>query len=112
MSYLPIARKRYGAYLGGQEEVMNKYVIERDVPGIGKTTPEGFKHATESSNKALESVGDGIQWQESYITGDKIFCVYLADNEEKIREHAKKAGLPANRIHKVKTVLDPTSAND
>ncbi len=89
---------------------MNKYVIEREIPGVGGNTPEGFCKAADQSNKVLDKL-DGIQWLESFVTPDKLFCVYLADNEGVIRDHAQKSGFPATRIHKVKTVLDPTSAN-
>ncbi len=89
---------------------MNKYVIERDMPGVGQKTPEGLREATAHSNAVLGQLGNGIQWVESYVTADKLFCVYLADDEKLIRDHATKSGFPANRIHKVRAVLDPSSA--
>jgi uncharacterized protein DUF4242 len=88
-----------------------KYVIEREIPGVGKNTAEGFQKAAARSNGVLEKLGDGIQWIESYVTADKLFCVYLAPNEKIIREHAEQSGFPATRIHEVQTVLDPTSAS-
>jgi hypothetical protein len=90
---------------------MKKYVIERDIPGVGKNNAEGFRNAAAKSNAVLERLGDRIQWVESYVTGDKLFCVYLAANEKIIRDHAEQSGFPASRIHEVRTVLDPTSAN-
>ncbi len=89
---------------------MKKYVIERDIPGVGGNTPEGFCEAADQSNRALDPL-EGIQWIQSFVTADKLFCVYLADDERVIREHAQKSGFPATRIHQVKTILDPTSAN-
>ena len=89
---------------------MDKYVIERDIPGVGGNTPEGFCKAARQSNQVLDQL-NGIQWQESFVTADKLFCVYLADSEAVIREHAQKSGFPATRVHRVRTVLDPTSAN-
>ncbi len=90
---------------------MKKYVIERDIPGVGKNTPEGLRGAAAKSNGVLEQLGQGIQWVESYVTADKLFCVYLAENEKIIRDHAAKSGFPATRVHEVRAVLDPTSAN-
>ena len=89
---------------------MRKFVIERDIPGVGGNTPEGFCKAADTSNKALAAL-EGIQWIQSYVTADKLFCVYLADDEAVIREHAKTSGFPATKIREVKTILDPTSAN-
>jgi len=89
---------------------MKKYVIERDIPGVGTNTAEGFCEAADQSNRALGPL-DGIQWIQSYVTPDKLFCVYLADDERVIREHARISGFPASKIHAVRTILDPTSAN-
>ena len=90
---------------------MFKYVIEREIPGVGKNTAEGFCQVARTSNAAINKVGEGIQWQESFVVADKTFCIYLADSEAKIREHAQKSGFPATRIHQVKAVIDPTTAN-
>jgi hypothetical protein len=90
--------------------IMKKYVIEREIPGVGKHTAEGFCEAADQSNRALDPL-DGIQWIQSFVTPDKLFCVYLADDEEVIREHARTSGFPATKIHLVRTILDPTSAN-
>lgn len=89
---------------------MKKYVIERDIPGVGGNTAEGFCKAAAQSNTALEPL-EGIQWIQSFVTPDKLFCVYLADSEEVIREHARTSGFPATKIREVRTILDPTSAN-
>jgi Protein of unknown function (DUF4242) len=111
MAHLPCAHKTPRTHLEHEkEESMEKYVIERDIPGVGGNTPEGFCKAARQSNQVLGQL-EGIQWMESFVTPDKLFCVYLADNEQVIRDHAQKSGFPATRIHKVKTVLDPTSAN-
>jgi hypothetical protein len=90
--------------------VMKKYVIEREIPGVGSNTHEGFVKAAAQSNRVLDGL-EGIQWIQSYATSDKLFCVYLADDEQVIREHAEKSGFPATKIHPVKTIVDPTTAN-
>jgi hypothetical protein len=77
---------------------MKTYLIERDIPNAGKLTPEELKAISQKSVGVLKEMGPGIQWIESYVTGDKIFCVYKAENEDMIREHAKKGGFPANVI--------------
>jgi len=89
---------------------MPKYVIERDMPGVGKLTSPQLQEASQTSCNILRQQGTGIQWVHSYVTGDKIYCVYIAENEELIREHARKTGFPANRISEVKAVIDPTSS--
>jgi hypothetical protein len=89
--------------------MLQKYVIERDIPGVGSNTPEGFCKAAQKSNETIDQL-DRIQWLESFVTPDKLFCVYLAEDEKVIREHAQKSGFPATHIHKVKTVLDPSTA--
>lgn len=90
---------------------MKKYVIERDMPGVGKKTAPELREASAHSNNVLGELGQGIQWVQSYVTGDKIFCVYLADSEKLIRDHAAKSGFPANKIHEVRAVIDPTTPN-
>lgn len=89
---------------------MPKYVIERDLPGAGKLTPEQVQAISQKSRAALLGLGPEIQWVESYITDDKIYCVYIAPNEGMIREHAKQGGIPANSIAEVKATIDPTTA--
>jgi hypothetical protein len=89
---------------------MPKYVIERDMPGVGKLSAEELQAASQTSCNVLKNLGPQIQWVQSYVTDDKIYCVYIAPNEEIIREHAKQGGFPANSISKVKNVIDPTTA--
>jgi hypothetical protein len=89
---------------------MPKYVIERDIPGIGNATPDQFLAISQKSCSVLNRLGPAIQWLHSYVTDDKIYCIYIAPNEEIVLEHAKQGGFPANRISKVKSVIDPTSA--
>jgi hypothetical protein len=89
---------------------MPKYVIEREIPGAGKFTDAELKTISQKSVGVLKEMGPQIQWLESYVTGDKIYCVYLAPDEEAIREHARKGGFPANRISAVRRLIDPTTA--
>jgi hypothetical protein len=94
-----------------QGETMQKYVIERDIPGAGRMSPAELNAASKKSREALASTGSNVQWVQSYVTDDKLYCVYLAHNEDDIRRHAKAAGIPATRISAVKTILDPTNGN-
>lgn len=89
---------------------MPKYVIERDIPEVGKSTPEQIRAISQKSCSVLQNLGPQIQWLHSYVTDDKIYCVYIAPNEEMVRKHANQGGFPANRISEVKLVIDPTSA--
>ena len=89
---------------------MPKYVIERDVPGAGKLSAQEVQAISQKSCSVLNKLGPLIQWVQSYVTGDKIYCVYIAPNEEMIREHARQGGFPANRISEVKQIIDPTTA--
>ncbi len=89
---------------------MPKYVIEREIPGAGNMSPEQLQAASRKSNSVLQNLGPQIQWQQSYVTGDKLYCIYVAPNEEMIREHAKQGGFPANSISEIKTIIDPTTA--
>lgn len=91
---------------------MKKFIIEREIPGIGARSDGDYCEAARGSNGALAQLGPKIQWQESYVAGDKTFCVYLADSEELIREHAKLSGFPANKITEIKRMIDPTTADD
>jgi hypothetical protein len=90
---------------------MKKYVIERDLPGAGKLSQVELDAASKKSREALASLKANVQWVQSYVTDDKIYCVYLAESEDAIRNHAKAAGLPATRIAPVKTILDPINGN-
>jgi Protein of unknown function (DUF4242) len=90
---------------------MKTYLIERDIPGAGQLTPEQLKAISQKSNSVLKEMGPDIQWIQSYVTGDKIFCVYKAENEDLIREHAKKGGFPANKITEISTEISPATAD-
>ncbi|KUG08637.1 DUF4242 domain-containing protein [Solirubrum puertoriconensis] len=89
---------------------MPRFVIERDLPGAGNLSPEQLRGISQTSCDVLRGMGPEIQWQQSYVTNDKIYCVYIAPNEDMIREHATKGGFPANSISKVAMVIDPTTA--
>ena len=89
---------------------MKTYLIEREIPGAGKFTPEQLKAISQKSCDVLKEMGPQIQWIQSYVTGDKIFCVYKAESEELIREHAKKGGFPANTIIEVPSGMSPATA--
>jgi hypothetical protein len=89
---------------------MPKYVIERDIPGAGTLTPEELKGISQTSCGVLSQMGSEIQWVQSYVTGDKIYCVYIAPNEDLVREHASRGGFPADRVSAVTSMIDPTTA--
>ncbi len=89
---------------------MPKYVIERDIPGAGKLSAEQLQGISGKSCSVLKDLGPQIQWLHSYVTTDKIYCVYIAPNEELVREHAKRGGFPANRVSQISTIIDPTTA--
>ena len=89
---------------------MPKYVIEREIPGAGKLTPEQQKSISQTSCGVLSKLGSQIQWVHSYVTNDKIYCIYNAPNEEMVREHAKQGGFPANSVSRVFSIIDPTTA--
>jgi len=90
---------------------MPKYVIERELPGAGKLTQDQLQAVSQKSCGVLRSLGPEIQWIHSYVTGDKIYCIYRAPNEEMVREHARQGGFPANRISEVVAIIDPTTAD-
>jgi Protein of unknown function (DUF4242) len=89
---------------------MPKFVIEREVPGAGNLSEKELRELSRKSVDVLNEMGPEIQWLHSYVTGDKIYCVYLAPDEAAVREHAKKGGFPANRISAVRRLIDPTTA--
>lgn len=95
-----------------EEANMPKFLIEREIPGAGSLTPQQLHGVAEKSCSVLRNLGPQIQWVQSYVTGDKIYCVYIAPNEEMIREHARLGGFPANRISQIVTIIDPTTAED
>ncbi len=89
---------------------MPKYVIERDIPGAGRLSPGELQAVSQKSCGVLTELGPQIQWVHSYVTDNKIYCVYIAPNEGLIREHARRGGFPADRVSEVKTVIDPTTS--
>lgn len=89
---------------------MPKYVIEREIPGAGNLSAQELQAISQKSCTVLGGLGPQIQWVQSYVTGDKVYCVYIAPNEEMVREHARQGGFPANRVAEVKAVIDPTTA--
>lgn len=89
---------------------MPKYVIEREMPGLGKLTPDQLQAASQKSCGVLRNLGPQIQWLHSYVTDDKLYCVYIAPNEEMVREHASRGGFPANSVSEIRTTIDPTTA--
>ena len=89
---------------------MPKYVIERDIPGAGKLSAEQLQAISQKSCGVLKNLGPQIQWVHSYVTADKVYCLYIAPNEDLVRKHASEGGFPANRISEVKSVIDPTTS--
>ncbi|WP_454831592.1 DUF4242 domain-containing protein [Pseudoxanthomonas wuyuanensis] len=89
---------------------MPRYVIERDIPGAGKLSPQELHAISQKSCEVLQSMDRQIQWQHSYVTADKVYCVYIAPNEELVREHARQGGFPADRVSEVSTIIDPLTA--
>lgn len=89
---------------------MPKYVIEREIPGAGNMTPQELQAVSQKSCSVLNSMGPRIQWLQSFVTEDKIYCVYIAPDEQTVREHAELGGFPANRISEVKAIIDPTTS--
>lgn len=89
---------------------MPKYVIEREIPGLGNWSSEELQGASQTSCGVLAEMGPHIQWIQSYVTGDKMYCVYIAPNKEMVLEHAKRGGFPANAVNEVGAVIDPTTA--
>jgi hypothetical protein len=89
---------------------MPKYVIEREIPGAGSLTPQELQAISQKSCGVLKKLGPQVQWLHSYVAQDKIYCVYIAPDENAVREHAKQGGFPANRVSEIKTTIDPTTA--
>ena len=88
---------------------MPKFVIEREIPQAGKLSPGELQAISQKSCSVLQKMGPEIQWVESYVTDDKVYCIYIAPNEEAVREHAKQGGFPANRISAVRSIIDPAT---
>lgn len=91
--------------------MLKRYVIEREIPGIGEMSLTELCGASRASNQALAQIGPGIQWTHSYVAGDKTYCVYLAEDEAAIQRHAELSGIPATRVTEIKQVIDPLTAN-
>jgi hypothetical protein len=89
---------------------MKRYVIERSIPGVGSLERQQFQAAAKKSNDVLEELGPGIQWQQSYVTADKLYCIYLAEDEALIHRHAERSGFPANVVNRIGRVIDPGTA--
>ncbi|MBA2734709.1 MAG: DUF4242 domain-containing protein [Acidobacteria bacterium] len=89
---------------------MPKFVIEREIPGAGDLSAQELQAISQKSCGVLQNMGPQIQWVQSYVTDDKVYCVYIAPNEETVRAHAEQGGFPANRVSEVKSVIDPTTA--
>jgi hypothetical protein len=89
---------------------MPKYLIEREIPGAGKLSAEELHAISQKSCEVLDEMGPRIQWVHSYVTDDKVYCVYIAPNEDMVREHAQRGGFPANRVSNIQSMIDPTTA--
>jgi len=92
--------------------MVKRFLIEREIPGIGGMTVVELCGAARASNQAIAKIGDGLQWQHSYIAGDRTFCIYLAESEAQIREHAELSGIPVSRIVEIPQIIDPITANN
>jgi hypothetical protein len=97
-------------YSNSTEAVMPKFLIEREIPGAGKLSPGDLQGISQKSCSVIRNIGPQIQWIESYVTDDKIYCVYIAPDEATIREHAKQGGFPANKISAIRRMIDPTTS--
>lgn len=89
---------------------MNKYIIERTIPGAGKLAATDLRDISAKSNSVLGELGHAVQWVHSYVTADKVFCLYYAENAELVREHARRGGIPIDSIHEIRAIIDPTTA--
>ena len=96
--------------LNQRQDNMPKYVIERELPGAGRLSVEDLRAIAQKSCAVLQKLGTDIRWVQSYTTDDKIYCIYIARDEQLVREHAKLGGFPANRISEIRTIIDPTTA--
>jgi len=98
-----------------KEHAMNqrkRYLIERDIPGIGGMSLVELCGAARASNRAIEQIGGAVQWQHSYVAGDRTFCIYVAESEDALRKHAELSGIPVTRITEVPLIIDPLTANN
>jgi hypothetical protein len=89
---------------------MSKFIIERNIPSVGKFSVQEMQAAAQKSNDTIRALSSPVQWVHSYVTNDKLYCIYLADNVAAVQEHAVKSGFPANTVTEVKTIIDPTTA--
>ncbi|MGD0777497.1 MAG: DUF4242 domain-containing protein [Candidatus Solibacter sp.] len=89
---------------------MPKFVIERDIPEAGKLSPQQLQGISQKSCSVLQAMGPGIQWVQSYVTDDRIYCIYIAPDEDTVRQHAERGGFPANRVSQIRAVIDPTTS--
>ncbi|GGG97104.1 DUF4242 domain-containing protein [Silvibacterium dinghuense] len=89
---------------------MPKFIIEREIPGAGSLSPEQLRAVSQTSCGVLREMGPQVQWVESFVTADKVYCVYIAPDEASVREHARKGGFPANHVARVRSIIDPTTA--
>jgi hypothetical protein len=110
LSLKPIAASDHSINQLPQGDPMPKYVIEREIPGAGKLTPAELKAVSQKSCGVLSSLGPSIQWLHSYVTADRIYCIYLANDESLVRRHAELGGFPANKISRVTGIIDPSTA--
>ena len=92
-----------------KKKVMHTYVIERTIPGAGSFSKEKLRSISQTSNGVLKDMGPGIQWVDSFVTQDKVYCIYRAENEDLVREHAKRGGFPADKVSEVKTMISPAT---
>jgi hypothetical protein len=106
----PTVAARYPRGIIDREQIMPKYVIEREIPEAGKLSPEELHGISQKSCGVLRELGPQVQWVQSYVTDDKIYCVYIAPDAESVREHAERGGFPANSVAEVKSMIDPTTA--
>jgi uncharacterized protein DUF4242 len=111
MPLTPCLKFVYEQALDHREELMRRYIIEREIPQIGSAERDALRAAAQKSNDVLAKLAPDIQWLESYVAGDKTFCVYLAKDEGIIRKHAEMSGFPASKITEIRKTIDPTTAN-
>jgi hypothetical protein len=109
---LPVDRRHLRSKPITKETIMPKFVIEREIPGAGKMSPADLKTISKKSCGVLSSLGPSVQWIQSYVTADKVYCVYHASDESLVRRHAELGGFPANKISVVATIIDPATAED
>ncbi len=112
--FIPMAQQsnNQGKSQKSNQTEMKTFLIEREIPGAGSLKPEQLKSISQTSCSVIKELGPAIQWMHSYVTGDKIFCIYKAENEAILREHAKRGGFPANKITQINTTISPATADE